>query len=155
VVLIEVPGVPVAKGRPKFARIGKGPGSFVTTYSPSKTVHYEDLLRFAAKEAMNGAPLISGPVRMAVTVQVPVPASYSNKKRIAALSGELWPAKKPDIDNYIKIAMDGLNCVVFCDDNQVVSLQALKIYSETPSLIIKVTEFSGANHNERTELSGS
>jgi Holliday junction resolvase RusA-like endonuclease len=154
VVVIEVPGVPVAKGRPKFARIGKGAGSFVTTYSPSKTVHYEDLLRFAAKAAMNGAPLISCAVRMAVTVKLPVPASYSNKKRIACLAGDIRPAKKPDIDNFIKIAMDGLNCVVFCDDNQVVELYAFKQYHETPSLSIVVQELAG-HSNERTELFGS
>jgi Holliday junction resolvase RusA-like endonuclease len=70
------------------------------------------------------------------------------------LAGDIRPAKKPDIDNFIKIAMDGLNCVVFCDDNQVVELYAFKQYHETPSLSIVVQELAG-HSNERTELFGS
>ena len=37
----EVMGTPVAKGRPKFARRG----NFVSTYTPEKTVNYENLVQ--------------------------------------------------------------------------------------------------------------
>lgn len=45
-------------------------------------------------------------------------------------TGQLFPCKKPDIDNIIKIILDGLNGVMFDDDKQVVNVSATKVYTE-------------------------
>jgi Holliday junction resolvase RusA-like endonuclease len=37
-------------------------------------------------------------------VELPVPTSWSNKRRLAALAGAIAPTSKPDIDNYVKTA---------------------------------------------------
>jgi Holliday junction resolvase RusA-like endonuclease len=51
-----------------------------------------------------------------------------------ALSGELCPVKRPDLDNYMKTALDACNEIVFADDSQIVKLIANKRYGEKPRL---------------------
>jgi Holliday junction resolvase RusA-like endonuclease len=138
-VIIELYGEPVAKGRAKFARIGRGEGSFVTTYTPGKTRKYEDQLRYAAQVVMAGRPLITGAIALNITAFVPIPQSWSKKKKAAALAGEIFPEVKPDWDNYGKIVSDALNCVVFTDDKLVCDGRVLKLYSDRPRLIVEVT----------------
>ena len=48
-VTFTVPGTPVGKGRPKFARRG----NFTVAYTPEKTASYENLVKIAAGQAMN------------------------------------------------------------------------------------------------------
>ena len=48
IVRFTVDGVPVGKGRPKFARRG----NFVTAYTPTKTKTYEQQVADAARVAM-------------------------------------------------------------------------------------------------------
>lgn len=131
-VAFVVPGEPVAKGRARaFIR-----GGHVGHYTPEKTARFENLVKLAAQRAMNGEP-ISGPVALYCTFSLPVPASYSNKRRTACLNGSEWPCKKPDLDNQIKAILDGCNGVVWKDDCQVVQLFATKVYGQ-PMTTVKV-----------------
>ena len=50
------------------------------------------------------------------------------KKQAAVYAGEIKPTVKPDIDNIVKIVLDGLNGVAFTDDKQVIEIQAQKCY---------------------------
>uniref|UniRef100_UPI0015890B54 RusA family crossover junction endodeoxyribonuclease n=1 Tax=Burkholderia ambifaria TaxID=152480 RepID=UPI0015890B54 len=59
-----VPGTPVAKGRPKFARRG----AHVTTYTPEKTERYENLVKLAARAAMRSTEPYAGPIRLIVHI---------------------------------------------------------------------------------------
>lgn len=52
------------------------------------------------------------------------------------------PTSRPDTDNYIKIAMDGLNKALFKDDSYVVSIRAEKHYSDTPRMEIIVSQLT-------------
>ena len=47
---------------------------------------------------------------------------------------------RPDIDNLVKIVLDGLNGVAFMDDKQVIELYAIKRYSIEPRTEIMVEE---------------
>nr|WP_320443163.1 RusA family crossover junction endodeoxyribonuclease [Limosilactobacillus oris] len=47
---------------------------------------------------------------------------------------------KPDTDNYIKSTLDGLNGLLWDDDNQIVDLVASKFYSDNPRVEIEVEE---------------
>jgi Holliday junction resolvase RusA-like endonuclease len=132
-VTIELAGEPVAKQRPRFMR------KTGHAYTPSKTIKYEDQMRYAATQVMGGRALLTGGLRMVVVSYQSVPASYSKAVRAAALEGNYWPDKKPDIDNVAKIAMDGLSGIVFHDDKQVVDLWVRKLYSERPRLWIEIT----------------
>lgn len=130
-----IPGTPVGKGRPKFARRG----AFVTTYTPEKTASYENLVKLAAAEAMRGRAIIDGAVAVTIALFVTPPASWSQKKQRAALEHVTMPTSKPDVDNVIKGIFDAMNDIVFRDDKQVVDLSVKKRYAETPRAVVKVT----------------
>lgn len=131
----EVPMVPIGKGRPKFSTFG----GHVRAITPSKTRNAEGTIKLFAEQAMAGHDLIQGPVHLEIIAIFPVPASYSKAKRQACLMGDIFPTKKPDIDNIEKLVCDSLNTVVFEDDVQVVRTSARKIYGEKPRLIITIS----------------
>ena len=58
---------------------------------------------------------------------LPIPKSWSERKRMEALAGALRPPK-PDLDNLVKAVLDGCNKIVYEDDQQVYSIWAKKVY---------------------------
>ena len=134
IISISIPGVPVAKGRPRFTTAG----GFARSYTPAKTQRYEDLIRCEAAKAMNGDDPLAEPVCMTVTAYVQPPKSMSKKRRLEALDGALKPATRPDVDNYAKAALDGCNAIIFRDDSLVTDLIVRKRFSERPRLVITV-----------------
>jgi Holliday junction resolvase RusA-like endonuclease len=135
-VVIELAGEVVAKGRPRFAM--RGPGQRAIAYTPAKTRHYESDLRLAAQHAMDGRPPLTGALIMRVTASLPVPHSWSKKKQREATAGSVQPTKRPDLDNFWKAAADALNLIVFGDDSQIVEIHARKAYSDRPGLRIEI-----------------
>ena len=75
----------------------------------------------------------------------------SKKKTALALAGELMPGSRPDLDNFIKAALDGCNEIVFKDDSLVVTITATKRYSDRPALTITV-ELSDPDFHEVAPL---
>ena len=130
-----VEGTPIGKGRPKFARRG----NFVSTYTPAKTRNYEDIIKAAATEAMTEPP-IETPISVFVYIAVPVPVSYSKKRKASCLLGIEKPVKKPDIDNVAKCFLDAMNGIVYKDDSQVVSLHVTKEYGTVGMVEVLVRE---------------
>ncbi|ACR28690.1 RusA family crossover junction endodeoxyribonuclease [Burkholderia glumae] len=133
-----VPGTPVAKGRPRFAR----QGAHVRTFTPEATERYENLVKMAARAAMRSAEPYPGPIRLIVNIGVPIPASWSQKRQLAAAAGEIGATKKPDADNVVKALKDGMNGVVYVDDGQVVDLWVSKRYARTPGVRIEAIELN-------------
>lgn len=134
-----VPGQPVAKGRPKFARRG----NFVSTYTPAKTASYENLVKMAAHEAMRGRAPSAAPIELEVCLWLQIPASWSAKKRAAAAIGKVRATKKPDADNVLKGLKDGCNGIVWKDDAQVVTIILQKRYAESPRAEVIAREVAG------------
>jgi len=135
-VTYQVEGNPVGKGRPKFARRG----NFVSTYTPTKTRDYEDLIKDAARKAMGSNELLETPVTVAIYITVPIPQSYSKKRTEACLSGSERPIKKPDIDNVAKCFLDAMNEIVYKDDTQVLTLHIAKVYGTVGMVEVMVKE---------------
>ena len=132
---IEVPGEPVGKGRPRFARIGR---KAVRAFTPAKTKEYEAKVALFAMSRRKGKPL-NGPVHVRVVAVFKRPKRLMRKKDP---DGLLWHETKPDLDNVIKAAIDGLNGVAFHDDKQVVSITGMAYYCEKtndPRTVITVT----------------
>ena len=130
-----VEGTPIGKGRPKFARRGK----FVSTYTPTKTRDYEDIIKVAARQAMTEKPLET-PVAVFVYIVVPILTSYSKKRKADCLAGIEKPTKKPDLDNVAKCFLDAMNAIVYQDDVQVVSLYVTKVYGTVGQVEVMVRE---------------
>lgn len=135
IVHITLPGQPVAKGRLRHALIGKR----VVGYTPSKTRDYEKALAQEADKVWGGRPLLTGALKLTVWAYMGIPRSWSKAKKERALSGDLRPVTRPDWDNFGKIT-DALNCVIWADDNQIVSGTVYKLYSDKPRLEIQVEE---------------
>ena len=130
-VTIVVAGPPTAKGRPRMTRRG-------ITYTPAATRKFEAHGRLAAQLAMDGRPPIAMPVRAEITIDLQVPASWSGKRRDAALRGDVRPTTRPDADNFVKAALDAINAIVIADDSLVVELVVSKRYASIPQLTIVV-----------------
>jgi Holliday junction resolvase RusA-like endonuclease len=54
------------------------------------------------------------------------------------LAWKMWPTKKPDADNILKLAADSLNGLAYVDDKQIVSAVIHKFYSDRPRLEINI-----------------
>ena len=133
VIYFEVPGEPVAQGRPKFTRIG----NHVRAYDPEKSRLYKSLVRDAAAKVMPETPLECA-VSLMVMAYRSIPRSWSKKKQESARRGEIMPTTKPDIDNVVKAIKDALTGVIWRDDSKVVSLFAEKSYSVKPRIWVQI-----------------
>ncbi len=141
-VLFEILGEPKGKGRPKFRRAG----NHVKTYTPDETASYENLVkleyqsqcgkfRFGDNECLD----------MRIYAFYGVPKSVSNKKRQLMLSERIRPAKKPDMDNVVKIIADSLNGVAYKDDKQIVDTMVRKFYSDIPRVVVTIQSVTDAD----------
>lgn len=133
-ITFTVPGQPVGKGRPRIGRVG----AHARMFTPAKTVSYEGLVAHAAHQAMAGRQLIDGAVRVLLTINVQIPASWSKRKQAEAISGAIRPTTKPDIDNVEKAIFDACNGVTWRDDVQVVEVAKSKWYSAAPGVVVTI-----------------
>ena len=135
IVNFEVPGDPVPKGRPRFARRG----TFVQTYTDSKTIEYETRVATKARMAIGSSEPLKGHLTVFLYLRYTVPASYSKKRKEACLNGLEYP-KRIDLDNCYKSITDAMNGIVYVDDSQIVEAHILKCYAEEPGANIMIQE---------------
>ncbi len=121
----KFPGIPVPKGRPRLIAPG-------VVYTPAKTKSYEKLIGTLAHVGMGAKKPLEGPLYVELTAFLPQP-----KHAKCSL-----PVGKPDIDNLLKSALDGLNRIVWRDDSQICQLSLQKQYAANPRLEIKVEEIT-------------
>lgn len=132
---IVLAGEPVGKGRARFV---KATGR---AYTPEKTVRFEDRLSIVAQDAMDGRPLLEGPLAVDIEIRMSIPTSKPKKWQADARAGIIRPTKKPDWDNFAK-ALDALNLIVWTDDSQVVEGVVRKFYHDSPAFIAKVRQIN-------------
>lgn|GEM_PF-766589 len=135
-VKFAVAGNPVAKGRPRASRTATG----VRMRTPKKTAAYERHVKAAAIVAMAGGKPFARPVRLQVSIVVPIPPSWSKARKERARAGEICATKKPDADNVLKAIKDAMNDVVYADDAQVVGINLSKAYGDDPRAEVAVSE---------------
>ena len=126
-----VPGIPVAKARPRVTRFG--------TYTPEKTKDYEQLVQLSYKSKHKGQA-IEGPIKITITFFMYIPKNTSKVRTEKKQRREILPTKKPDWDNMAKSITDALNGLAYKDDNQIVEAHVYKFYSEDPRAEIIITE---------------
>jgi Holliday junction resolvase RusA-like endonuclease len=142
-------GDPVAKGRPRFtvnaSTAGVQPRG--RAYTPQRTRTYEATVAKAARAAMGVLAPTTQPVQMTLVVFVPIPASWSKRKRAQALAGLVLPTGKPDLDNYEKAVTDALNEICYRDDSQICDVTKSKRYGETPRVVVRLFALDGFRAN--------
>lgn len=137
-IAFTVPGIVRGKGRSRIIRIA----GFSRMKADDATVSYENLVALACREAMRGGvAAFSGAVCVTMAARFMPPKSIARRTRNAMLTGDIAPAKKPDLDNIVKI-LDALNGIAWIDDAQVVSVFARKLYAETPGLDVVIRPYA-------------
>lgn len=133
---ITVLGRPVAKGRPRFGVVnGKA-----RAWTPRTTQAWEKLASGVCRAVYQGKP-IDFPVSVSVTAVYPRPKNLMRKKDP---DGRMWRAKRPDVDNEAKAALDALvKGGILEDDALVVELMARSLWAakrEDAHVRIVITE---------------
>lgn len=95
-----IPGQPVAKGRPRFARVGAG----VRAYTPAKSQRWEDFAALCMRSQV-GMTLYDEPLVLTGVVVFERPQRLNRKKDTA---DRIPHTSKPDLDNAAKNFMDAL-----------------------------------------------
>lgn len=108
-----------------------------------RAIRYRDyklIIANAALGQMRGMAKLTTALALKIVFIMPIPASWSKKKRWDAL--EKPHISTPDLDNLIKGCTDALNKVVWLDDKQIVSVDATKAYGFEPRIELYVSEVS-------------
>lgn len=99
---------PEAKQRPRFGAGGK-------VHNPQKKKHLAYKWEAAAQmRSKRPERMLESPVSFGMRVHVPMPKSWSQKRKKEHLHKPVL--SKPDIDNYLKWYMDILNGIAYTDD---------------------------------------
>lgn len=133
-VKFTVPGKPEGKGRPKFARRG----NYVQTYTPDKTVVYENWVRECW--VRTGARKLEGEIEAEIVCYFPIPKSVSKKRRAQMEAGDVGYTGKPDTDNVAKSCLDSISGLAYDDDKQITRLVVVKRYAAEPRVEITLNE---------------
>lgn len=133
-------GEPAGKGRPRFSNAG----GFVKTYTPEKTVSYENLVKLEyEQQCRNYRFPDDAQLDVRIVAYYEIPKSTSKKKAKLMEEGKIRPTKKPDFDNIGKIICDSLNQRAYRDDAQIVDAQVRKFYSDRPRVVVTIRECGG------------
>jgi Holliday junction resolvase RusA-like endonuclease len=133
-----VPFAPVAWQRAGVTWTNQGPKHF----TKPETRDWKKTVAVYARSAMRGAAPLTGPLKIELAFQVPIPPSWPNWKREAAERGEIAPTVKPDLDNFEKAVKDAMNGIVWVDDAQVVRCEKAKDFSARPGVAVTITPLS-------------
>ena len=131
--LFTVPGIPVAKQRPRTTRAGH-------TYTPKETVIFENLVKTCFTQKYPCHTPTDLPVAVTILAMYPIPKSWSKKDKIKAAEQALFP-RKHDWDNVAKAVCDSLNGVFYLDDSQIFDGQVFKRYGDQPKTVVMLTTF--------------
>lgn len=134
---VFVPITPVAQPRQRISTIGGHARSYLPKKHP---VHgYKLALQHAAREA-GIDDVAGGPLTVGLVFYLPMPASWSKKKREAMLHSP--HCQKPDLDNLAKAVLDGLQPVIG-DDCRVWQFGVLrKLWAEHGGIGITIEELT-------------
>lgn len=103
----------------------------------------QEAIAWACRAAMQGAPPMTGPLKLEILCVYAVPPSWPLAKREAALAGHVWKTSAPDYDNLAKQVGDALNKVAYVDDAQIVRSSVGKRYGHPQRTEVRLTRVDG------------
>lgn len=143
-ITIRVPGLPVAKPRPRASARGGFARVHAVTRGPIAT--FTAAVRLAGRQAYAGPP-ITGPIR--VDIEFLFPRTKAQTWRTRPMP-RLPHDKKPDRDNLDKAVLDALNGIVWCDDAQVCDGRITKWIAagdETPGTTVTIVPLAAVRRS--------
>lgn len=120
-----IPGEPKAKQRPQFNSLTK------SGFTPKQTMDYEIYARQWIYDKWDKEGILRWEEHEALFMFSTSFHSLSKKaaKEYEKTMGCIYPTKKPDFDNVVKIIADTMNKLVFPDDAQIVGALPFKKYA--------------------------
>ena len=138
IITADIPGNPIAKKRPRFARRGK----FVQTYNEQETEEGLFLARFMNTAKIEN-PLI-GPLQIECIFHIKRPKGHygtGKNQGILKKTSPIHHTSTPDVDNLLKFVCDSLNGYAWVDDSQIVIKYGEKVYAvDYPKTEITIEE---------------
>jgi len=125
-VSLTVYGHPVPKARARTVRTKKGKS---ISFTPEQTASWEDSIRAQALQSRPGQ-LLDGPLALEATFYLLRPKSRPKK--------EIYPDRKPDLDNLVKSVKDALEGVIYTNDSRIVDEVVRKRYDDPPRVEITI-----------------
>lgn len=121
-----IPGKPISKNRPRFARRGK----FTTTYSDQVAESGKFFL--ACREQVTEK--FAGALRVHMVFSIPRPKSHygtgKNANKLKPTAPNYPDGSRQDLDNLEKFTWDCLNGLSWNDDRQIVESLSRKVWAE-------------------------
>jgi Holliday junction resolvase RusA-like endonuclease len=135
---------PVAQARPRMTA-----RPYPHMYDPAPVKAFKRRVGAEATKQLAELGQTASDKAMSVVIRFYRPLQKSlSKPEAARRANEIkLPTVKPDVDNYVKSFLDGLNGVIWQDDSQIVSLTAKKAYSSRPRIELEVYEINGELNN--------
>ncbi len=113
-------------------------GTTRVRFTPKKQRNAAAALQVLAQQVMEGRNPMDGPLRLDLLAAFAVPPSWSKRKQALAIAGNLYPAKRPDLSNLLKLVEDALNEIVYRDDALLCEIRARKVYGPQPKIVVGV-----------------
>lgn len=135
-----VPGPPTGKGRPRFVR------ATGRAYTPRDTELAQQRVLHAWQNT-GRARIDTAAVSMDVIAEFARPRSHYLSDGALSATGRRspYPAKRPDIDNLVKLVCDALNGHAYRDDAQIVDLVVAKTWAHREGIQVTLAERSAAS----------
>lgn len=130
-------------GSKRAFMVGKkgGPQRIVVSDDNPKSRPWKKNVAQVAGEAMNGAPLMEGPLRLSLRFVVPRPASHYGKGGLNKQGRETpRPIRRPDVLKLARAVEDALTGIVWRDDAQIVDEVLRKEYGEPERVEVEVVD---------------
>lgn len=151
-------GVPIPKERARtFPRLDKDRRviyrdgkPLMSSKTPGKTAAWEEYISLVARQAAArvglSKPIPLGiPVTLGCLFYMPIPSSWSAKKKKQAREGIIEPTGSPDLSNLFKCIEDGAEKVLWHNDSQITcygtvdGIPPKKLYAQDPRTEIEAS----------------
>jgi Holliday junction resolvase RusA-like endonuclease len=111
-------------------------------YLNYKSVIYSEVL-----SQLNGEyKPIDGAIEVTILFNMPIPTSWPKEKKWESV--DKYCTTKPDVDNLIKGLFDALNGLLWVDDNRIVAVHTVKVYSFDPGIEFTVNQIGGLSYGQ-------
>lgn len=119
----------------KRAFVNPKTGRAIVTDANTASGPWKREVTTAAVEAMNGGPMMNGPLKLTLAFYVPRPKGHFGKRGLRP-SAPPYPAVRPDLLKLARGVEDALSGVCYRDDAQIVMERLQKLYGEPARLIV-------------------
>ena len=135
VIEFVVPGLAAPQGSKRMVRLRSG--RTVLIESSKRLRPWRAVVAYEASRAFTGAP-VECDVTVSAEFVIERPKSHKTAAGAVKASAPMSPGK-PDIDKLCRALLDGLTGVIYCDDSQVIYLNAMKRFGDRSETVVTIS----------------